>query len=131
MKGTLRNYDPVKNYYIFPPIEHPDRPHIVPIETLEPCKNYHSYHIHGSVPVKPVKKCVEYLGICFPTDDENEVRRAVRAIISNIDPQLAINALACLLGQNQDFIKEFKEFETIKTILNKPKLSNLIFGKNL
>ena len=40
--GTLRNYDPINNYYIFRPIEHPDIPLIVPIETVEPCENYHS-----------------------------------------------------------------------------------------
>ena len=32
MKRTLRNYDPIKNYYIFQPNEHPERPLIVPIE---------------------------------------------------------------------------------------------------
>ena len=34
------------------------------------------YHIHGSVSVKPVKKYVEYFGSRFPTNDENEVRKA-------------------------------------------------------
>ena len=33
MKGTLRNFDPFKNYYIIQPIENPERPLIVPIET--------------------------------------------------------------------------------------------------
>ena len=62
MKGTLRNFDPFKNYYIIQPIKKSERPLIVPIETLEPNENYHSFHINGSVPVKPVKKYVEYLG---------------------------------------------------------------------
>ena len=32
--GTLRNYDPVKQYYIFTPHQYPDRPLIVPQEAL-------------------------------------------------------------------------------------------------
>ena len=108
MKGTLRNFDTIKNYYVFQPIEKPDRPLIVPIETLEPCENYHSRHNHGSVPVKPVKKYVEYLGSRIPTEEENEVRKVVREILTGIDPQIVVNALACLLGQNTDFMKEFK-----------------------
>ena len=96
MKGTLRNYEPVKNYYIFRLIEHPDRPLIVPIEILEPCKKYHLYHIDDSVPVKPVKKYVEYLESRFPTNDEYEDRKEVRATISNTDP--SINSIcSCLL----------------------------------
>ena len=56
MKGTLRNFDPVKSYYIFHPVENPEPPLLVPIETLEPAEKDHSYHIQGSVPAKPVKK---------------------------------------------------------------------------
>ena len=122
IKRTLQNYDPIKNYYIFRPIEHPHRPLIVPIETLEPYENYHSYHIHGSVPVKLVKKYVEYLGIRFPTKEENEVTKALRATISHIDPQLLINALACLFGQNEDIMKDFNEFKTIKNYPQQTKI---------
>ena len=46
--GTLRNFDPIKNYYIFQPKEAPERPLMVPIEALEPCEEYHSYHLEGS-----------------------------------------------------------------------------------
>ena len=128
MKGTLRNYDPIKNYYIFRPIEHPDRPLIVPLEILEPCENYHLCHIHGSVPVKPFKKYVDYLGSRFPTKEENEVIKAVRATISHIDHQLGINALACLLGQNEDFMNEFNEFKTIK---NYPQQTKIVYLNHL
>ena len=62
MKGTLRNFDPVKNYYIYQPQENTERPIIILIEALEPVENYHSFHIEGSVPVKPVKKFIKYLG---------------------------------------------------------------------
>ena len=122
MNGTLRNYDTINNYYIFRPIEHPVRPLIVPTETLEPCENYHSYHIHGSVPVKPVKMYVEYLRSRFAPTEANEVIKAVRATISHINPQLVINALACLLGQNQDSMKELNDFKTIKNYPQQTKI---------
>ena len=47
--GSLRNFDPVKNYYIFQPNYAPERPLIVPLEALEPCEQYHTYHLEGSV----------------------------------------------------------------------------------
>ena len=47
--GTLRNFDPIKNYYNFEPKEAPERLLIVPIEALEPCEEYHTYHLEGSV----------------------------------------------------------------------------------
>ena len=56
MKGTLRNFDPVKNYYICQPIENPERPLIIPIEVLELAKNYHTYHINGNVPAKEIHR---------------------------------------------------------------------------
>ena len=36
MKGTLRNFDPIKNYYIFQPMDNTERPLVIPIEALEP-----------------------------------------------------------------------------------------------
>ena len=42
--GTLCNSDTIKNYYIFQPKEAPERPLTVPIEALEPCEEYHTYH---------------------------------------------------------------------------------------
>ena len=122
MKGTLRNFDPIKNHYIFQPIKQPDRPLIVPIETLEPSEYYHSYHIHESVPAKPVKKYGEYLGSRIPIKEENQVRKVVRATLTSIDTQIVINALACLLGQNTDFMKEFKEFKTIQNYSQQTKI---------
>ena len=51
MKGTLRNFDPIKNYFTFQPTKNPERPLNVPIEALEPTENYHSFHIQSRVPV--------------------------------------------------------------------------------
>ena len=72
MRGTLRNFYPVKNYYIFHSIDNLERPLMVPIEALEPVENYHTYHIQGSVPVKPIKKFIEYIGSRRPTEQEKK-----------------------------------------------------------
>ena len=108
MKGTLRNFDPVKNYYIFQPIENPERLFIVPIEVLEPVENYHTYHIYGSVLAKPVKKCIEYIGSRRPSDQKMEIQNALKATVPHIIPNLLHHALAYFLSQNKEFIKEFE-----------------------
>ena len=117
MKGPLRKFDPIKNYYIFQPTKNPERPLVVPIEALEPTKNYHSFHIQGSVPVKPVKKFIECLGGRRPTQIEQEVLKAVKATIPRMTPNLIFSALACQLEQNEDFLKQFNEFKNIKNYL--------------
>ena len=123
MKGALRTFDPIKNYYVFQPIENLERPIVVPIETLEPTEKYRSLHIQCSVPAKPVKRFIEYLGSRCPTQQEQEVRKAVKATIPHMTPNFIFKALACLLGQNEDFLKEFNEFKNIK---NYPQQTNII-----
>ena len=123
MKGTLRNFVHVKNYYIFQPIENPERPFMIPIEPLEPAENYHTYDVNGSVPAKPVKKFIEYIGSRRPTDQEMEIQKAVKATIPHIIPNLLHNALAYFLSQNKEFVKEFEE---LKQLSNYPQHIKLI-----
>ena len=47
--GTLRNFDPIKNYYIFQPTEALERPLIAPLEALQPSEQSHTYHLGGTV----------------------------------------------------------------------------------
>ena len=42
--------------------------------------------------------------------------------MTGIDTQIVVNALACLLGQNTDFMKEFKEIKTIKNYPQQTKI---------
>ena len=123
MKGTLKNFDPVKNYYIFQLIENLERPFMIPIEALEPTENYHTYHIHGSVPAKPLKKFILYIGSRRPTDQEMEIQKAVKATLPHITPNLSHNALAYFLSQNKEFIKEIEE---LKQLPNYPQQTKLI-----
>ena len=113
----------MKNYYIFQPIENPERPQIVLIEALEPAENYHTYHIHGSIPAKPVKTFIEYIGSRRPTDQELEKQKAVKATVPHITPNILHNALASFLSQNKEFTKEF---EDLKNLTNYPQQTKLI-----
>ena len=96
---------------------------MVPIEALEPAENYHTYHIHGSVPAKPVKKIIEYIGSRRPTDQELKLQKAVKATVPHIIPNLLHNALAYFLPQNKEFLKEF---EGLNNLTNYPQPTKLI-----
>ena len=95
---------------------------MVPIEALKPAENYHTYHIHGSVPAKPVKKFIEYIGSRRPTDQELEIQKAVKATVPQITLNLLRNALAYFLSQNNEFIKEFEELKNLPKYPQQTKL---------
>ena len=101
LKGTL----------IFQPNEFTERPIIVPIEVLEPCEQYHTYHIHGSVPIAPARKYIKYYSRRLPSDKENEIRTAVKSKFLEMKQLGVLHALADLLAQNADFIKNLDEFK--------------------
>ena len=119
MKGTLRDFDPVKNYYIFQPIENPERPLIVPIEVLEPAENYHTYHINGSVPAKPVKKFIEYIGSRRPTDQEREIQKVVKATIPHIIPTSYMTHWRTFYRKTKSSSKSLKNSNSYPIIRNK------------
>ena len=83
--GTLRNFDPIKNYYIFQPKEAPERPLIVPLESLEPCEEYHAYHLEGSVANRALLNRIKFHNGRKTADFENEIRKAIKASITEID----------------------------------------------
>ena len=123
MKGTLINFEPPEKLLFFQPIENPKRPLTVPIKVLEPAENYHTYHINGSVPAKPVKKFIEYIGSRRPTDQEMKIQKAVKATITHIIPNLIHSSLAFFLSQNKEFVKKFEE---LKQLPNYPQQTKLI-----
>ena len=85
----------------------------MPIEVLEPAENYPTYHIYGSVPAKPVKKYIEYIGSRQPTDEEMEIQKALKATVPHIIPNLLHHALAYFLSENKEFIKEFEALKQL------------------
>ena len=82
--GTLRNFDPIKNYYLFEPKEAPERPLIVQIEALEPCEEYHTYHLQGSVTNKAFCNRIQFNNERKVTETEKEIRNTVKASITDV-----------------------------------------------
>ena len=99
---------------------------------LKPCKQYHTFHIYGSVPVTPVRKYVEYYSHRVPNDKEREVRTTVMSKFQEMNQLDKLNALADLLEQNRDLIKKFEEFKKKPNSHNKPELykQQIILMKN-
>ena len=107
--GTLRNFDPIKNYYIFQPKEAPERPLIVPIEALEPCEEYHTYHLQGSVTNEAFSNRIQFNNERKITETEKEIRNTVKASITEI-PIDEITNLAHFLSKDGQFLKEYKHY---------------------
>ena len=82
--GTLRNFDPIKNYYIFQPYYAPEKTLIIPLEALEPCEEYQTYHLEGSVTNQVFLNRVEFHTARTTTDLQKEIRKAVKASITHI-----------------------------------------------
>ena len=81
---TLRNFDPIKNYYIFQPKEAPERPLIVPIEALEPCEEYHTYQLEACVTNRAFSNRIQFNNEQKVTETEKEIRNTVKASITNV-----------------------------------------------
>ena len=71
----------------------------------------HTYHIHGSEPITPVQKYIEYYSRHVPSKKANQIRRAVKSTILEMNQLDIIHALADLLAQNAGFIREFDELK--------------------
>ena len=108
--GTLRNFDPIKNYYIFQPTESPERLLIVPLEALEPCEQYHTYHLKGTVTNQAFLNRLQFHNGQETTDFEKEIRKTVKASITEINIDEITDLLADLLSTDENFIKEYKHY---------------------
>ena len=108
--GTLRNFDPVKNYYIFQPKEAPERPLIVPIEALEPCEEYHTYHLEGSVTNRAVLNIIHFNNERKTSDIEKEIRNSVKASKTEVSLDEITDLVAYFLSKDDHFIKEYQQY---------------------
>ena len=98
--GTLRNFDPIKNSYIFQPKEAPERPLIVPIEALEQCEEYHTYHLEGSVTNRAFINVIQFNNERKTTDIEKEIRNTVKASITEVPIDEITNLIAHFLSKD-------------------------------
>ena len=110
--GTLRNFDPVKNYYIFQPNESPERPLMVPIEALEPCEEYHTYHLEGSVTNRAVINRIQFNNERKTTDLEKQIRKSVKASITEVSLDELTNLIAFYLANDDHFVKEYEQYNS-------------------
>ena len=108
--GTLRNFDPKKNYYVFQSKDEPERPLMVPLEALEPCEEYHVYHLTGSVTNKAITNRLTFNNERKIPQTEKEICNALQASITETPLQDVINLLGYYLSKDEYFLKEYNHY---------------------
>ena len=108
--GTLRNFDPIKNYYVFQSKDEPERPLMVPLEALEPCEEYHVYHLTGSVTNKAITNRLTFNNEKKIAQTEKEICNALQASITETPLQDVINLLGYYLSKDEYFLKEYNHY---------------------
>ena len=108
--GTLRNFDPIKNYYVFQSKDEPERPLMVPLEALEPCEEYHVYHLTGSVINKAITNRLTFNNERKIPQTEKEICYALQASITETPLQDVINLLGYYLSKDEYFLKEYNHY---------------------
>ena len=98
--GTLRIFYPIKNYYIFLSKKASERPLKVPLESREPCEEYHTYHLEGSVANR-----IQFHNVRKTTDFEKEIRKAIKVSITEVDISDITDLLTDLLSKDENFVK--------------------------
>ena len=108
--GLLRNLDPIKNYYVFQSKDEPERPLMVPLEALEPCEEYHVYHLTGSVTNKAITNRLTFNNERKIPQTEKEICNALQASITETPLQDVINLLGYYLSKDEYFLKEYNHY---------------------
>ena len=108
--GTLKNFDPIKNYYVFQSKDEPERPLMVPLEALEPCEEYHVFHLTGSVTNKAITNRLTFNNERKIPQTEKEICNALQASITETPLQDVINLLGYYLSKDEYFLKEYNHY---------------------
>ena len=108
--GTLRNFDPIKNYYVFQPKDAPERPLMVPLEAIEPCEEYHVYHLTGSVTNKAITNRINFNNERKIPDTEREICNALQASITETPLKEIVYLLGYYLSKDEYFLKEYNHY---------------------
>ena len=108
--GTLRNFDPIKNYYVFQPKDAPERPLMVPLEAIEPCEEYHVYHLTGSVTNKAITNRINFNNERKIPDTEREICNALQASITETPIKEIVYLLGYYLSKDEYFLKEYNHY---------------------
>ena len=108
--GTLRNFDPIKNYYVFQSKDEPERPLMVPLEALEPCEEYHVYHLTGSVTNRAITNRLNSNNERKISETEKEICNSIHASITETPITEILNLLGYYLSKDEHFLKEYKHY---------------------
>ena len=108
--GTLRYFDPIKNYYIFQPKDSPERPLMLPLEALQRCEEYHTYHLERSVTNRAFSNRIQYNNECKAADLKKELKKTVKASITEINVNEIADLLVYFLSNNEHFVKKYKHY---------------------
>ena len=79
---------------------------MVPLEALQPCEEYHTYHSEGSVTNKAFSNRIHYNNERKATDLEKELRKTVKASITEINVNEIADLLVYFLSHDEHFVKE-------------------------
>ena len=108
--GTLRNFDSIKNYYEFQSKDEPERPLMVPLEALEPCEEYHVYHLTGSVTNRAITNRLNSNNERKISETEKEICNSIHASITETPITEIVNLLGYYLSKDEHFLKEYKHY---------------------
>ena len=83
---------------------------MVPLEALEPCEEYHTYHLEGSVTNRAFSNRIQYNSERKATDLEKELRITVKASITETNVNEIADLLVYFLSHYEHFVKEYKHY---------------------
>ena len=83
---------------------------MVPLEALERCEEYHTYHLEGSVTNRAFSNSTQYNNERKATDLEKELRKTVKASITETKINEVTDLLAYFLSHDEHFVKEYKHY---------------------
>ena len=83
---------------------------MVPLEALEPCEEYHTYHLEGSVTNRAFSNRIQYNNERKATDLEKELRKTVKASIMDINVNEITDLLSFFLSHDEHFVKEYEQY---------------------
>ena len=83
---------------------------MVPLEALQPCEEYHTYHLEGSVTNRAFSNRIQYNNARKATDLEKELRKTVKTSITEININEITDLLAYFLSHDEHFVKKYKHY---------------------
>ena len=81
---------------------------MVPLEALEPCEEYHAYHLEGSVTNRAFTNRINFNNERTKTELEHELCNTVKTSITDTPLKDLTNLLAYFLSKNDNFVKEYR-----------------------